>query len=250
MAELQGIEYASTGMAADRSSKMGLILWTVMILIIFSSVVKAQDIATEHTQLLNNIELITENLRQLQSLENQIEMIKNQVEELKSVATYQNNFSDIDALRNNLTNITSQGTSLSNQTQGILSQMQQEINNLPANGTMTDRENSIDQSTMNILQKSLNRVTQERQNYQQETDAVNALLAKSEQAVGQTQALQTSNELAAQSIQQMQSTRELLSENIIVQATATMREIQEKQDMVNTMNQILQPGDSNVNMEN
>ncbi len=57
MAELQGIEYASTGMAADRSSKMGLILWTVMILIIFSSVVKAQDIATEHTQLLNNIEL-------------------------------------------------------------------------------------------------------------------------------------------------------------------------------------------------
>ena len=52
----------------------------------------AQDIATEHTQILNNIELITENLRQLQSLYNQIEMIKNQVEELKSVATYQNNF--------------------------------------------------------------------------------------------------------------------------------------------------------------
>ena len=40
-------------------------------------------------------------MRQLQSLYNQIEMIKNQVEELKSVATYQNNFTDIDALRNN-----------------------------------------------------------------------------------------------------------------------------------------------------
>ena len=62
----------------------------------------AQDIATEHTQILNNIELITENLRQLQSLENQIEMIKNQVEELKSVANYQNNFTDVDALRESI----------------------------------------------------------------------------------------------------------------------------------------------------
>jgi len=223
---------------------MKLFLWIVVIWAILTPQAMSQDISTEHTQILNNIELITENLRQLQSLYNQIEMIKNQVEELKSAATYQNSFSDIDALRNSLTNITSQGTVLSNQTQGILSQMQQEINNLPANGTMTDRESSIDQSTMNILQNSLNRVTQERQNYQQEIDAVNALLAKSEQAVGQTQALQTSNQLAAQTIQQMQSTRELLSEDIIVQTTATMREIQERQDMINTMNQMIGVSDN------
>ena len=62
--------------------------------------------------------------------------------------------------------------------------MQQEINNLPANGTMADQGKFIDQSTMNILQNSLNRVTQERQNYQQETDAVNALMAKNDQAWG------------------------------------------------------------------
>ena len=172
---------------------------------------------------------------------------------MKSVANYQNNFTDVDAMRDQLTNITSQGTALSNQTQGLLTQMQQEINNLPANGTMTDRESSIDKSTINILQNSLNRVSQERQNYQQETEAVNSLMAKSDQAVGQTQALQTSNELAAQAIQQMQSTRELLSENIIVQTVSTMREIQERQDMINTMNQMIQPADnadSNVNAEN
>ena len=79
---------------------MKILLWISVIFVIFPSAAMAQDIATEHTQILNNIELITENLRQLQSLENQIEMIKNQVEELKSVANYQNNFSDIDALRN------------------------------------------------------------------------------------------------------------------------------------------------------
>src|SRR5208283_1059251 len=111
-------------------------------------------------------------------------------------------------------------------------------------GTMIDREASLDQSTMNILQNSLNRVAQERQNYQQETDAVNALLAKNDQAVGQTQALQTSNQLAAQTIQQMQSTRELLSENITVQATIAMREIQERQDMVNSLNQMTQAFDN------
>ena len=59
--------------------------------------------------------------------------------------------------------------------------------------------------------------------------------------MGQTQALQTSNEIAAQTIAQMQSTRELLSENIIVQAASTMREIQERQDMINTMDQMIQP---------
>jgi P-type conjugative transfer protein TrbJ len=239
----------------DRYQKepMRLLLCVSVIFVVSSSAVMAQDVATEHTQLLNNIELITENLRQLQSLENQIEMIKNQVEELKSVANYQNNFTDVDAMRNQLTNITGQGTSLSNQTQGILIQMRQEINNLSANGTMADRESSLDQSTMNILQNSLNRVTQERQNYKQETDAVNALMAKNDQAVGQTQALQTSNEIAAQTIAQMQSTRELLSENITVQAVATMREIQERKDMIDTMNQMIQPSDNSegsVNMEN
>jgi P-type conjugative transfer protein TrbJ len=232
---------------------MRSLLCISVIFVTFSSAVMAQDVATEHTQLLNNIELITENLRQLQSLENQIEMIKNQVEGLKSVANYQNNFADVDAMRNQLTSITNQGTTLSNQTQGILAQMQKEINNLPANGTMAQRESSLDQSTMNILQNSLNRVTQERQNYQQETDAINALMAKNNQAVGQTQALQTSNEIAAQTIAQMQSTRELLSENITVQAVATMREIQERKDMIDTMNQMIQPDDnseSSVNREN
>src|SRR5277367_338299 len=111
---------------------MKIFLWIIVFFKIFSSVASAQDLATEHTQLLNNIELITENLRQLQSLENQIAMIKNQVEELKSVANYQNNFTDVDEMRNQLTGITSQGTTLSNQTQGILTQMQQEINNMPA----------------------------------------------------------------------------------------------------------------------
>jgi P-type conjugative transfer protein TrbJ len=220
---------------------MKLVFWITVILLIFPTCVKAQDLATEHTQLLNNIELITENLRQLQSLENQIEMIKNQVEGLKSIATYQNEFSGMDSLRGTLTNLINKGISLSDQTQNILTNMQQEANNLIISGTMVDQENSLGQGTMNIVQDALNRVKEQRQSYQQEMDTVNALMAKNNQAVGQTQAIQTLNELTAQTIPQMQLTRELLSEQIAIQAAMANKENQEKQDMTDKMDQIIHP---------
>ena len=217
---------------------MKLLLLIPIVLLTFSPNGAAQDLATEHTQLLNNIELITENLRQLQSLENQIEMIRNQVEGLKSVANYQNNFTDVEGLRNQLTSITSQGTVLSNQTQAILTQMQQEIANLPANGSMIDQQESLDQGTLNIVQNALNRAMQLRRSYSQVVNSVNALMDKNDQAVGETQALQTSNQLAAQSIAQTQSTQELLSEQISLQATMMTKQLQEEQDEDNKMKQI------------
>lgn len=223
---------------------MRLLLWISVVFIILTPQAMAQDIATEHTQILNNIELITENLRQLQSLLNQIEMIKNQVEGLKSVATYQNSFSDTDSLRNTLINLINQGISLSDQTESILTNMQQQANNLMTTGTMVDQENALGQGTMNIVQNALNRVKEQRQSYQQEMDAVNTLMAQNNQAVGQTQALQTLNQLTAQTIPQMQLTRELLSEQISVQAAIVTKENQEKQDMDDKLDQIIHPIDN------
>jgi P-type conjugative transfer protein TrbJ len=222
---------------------MKLIL-SIVILMIFPVIARAQDIATEHTQILNNIELISENLRQLQSVENEIEMIKNQVEGLKSIATYQNGFSDTDSLRNTITRLINQGISLSDQTQGILTNMQQEANNLTTSGTIGDQENVLGQGTMNIVQNALNMVKEQRESYQQEMNAVNELMAKNNQSVGQTQALQTLNQLTAQTIPQMQLTRELLSEQISMQAALINKENQEKQDMMNKMNQIIHPIDN------
>ncbi len=223
---------------------MKFTLCFTVILLILTSFVRAQDLATEHTQLLNNIELITENLRQLQSLENQIEMIKNQVEGLKSVATYQNEFSGTDSLRDTLTNLINEGISLSDQTQNVLTNMQQEAGNLTDNGTMVDQENSLGQGTMRIVQDALDRVKEQRHSYRQEMDNVNALMLKNNQAMGQTQALQTLNELTAQTIPQMQLTRELLSEQISIQAAMINKENQEKQDMTNKMDQIIHPIDN------
>ncbi|MBF0570764.1 MAG: hypothetical protein HQL12_02710 [Candidatus Omnitrophica bacterium] len=224
---------------------MRLLLWILLIIGIFTPTSQALDVATEHTQILNNIELITENLRQLQSLYNQIEMIKNQVEGLKSVATYHNGFSDTDSLRDTLTDLINEGMSLSDQTQSVLNTMQQESKNLTTNGTMVDQENSLVTGTMNIVENALNRAKEQRQSYQQEMNSVNVLMAKNNQSAGQTQALQTLNELTALTIPQMQLTRELLSEQIAIQAAMINKENQEKQDLTNKMDQIIHPIDNN-----
>jgi len=222
---------------------MRIFLGVVVVWGIVAGTAWSQDVATEHTQLLNNIELITENLRQLQSLYNQIEMIKNQVEGLKSVATYQNNLADIDGLRNQLTDITNQGTALSDQTQDLLTNMQQELNYFPGNGTMTDQQEAVDQGTLNMVQNALKRVKQLRQSYGQETQSVNALMDRNNQAVGQTQALQTSNELAAQNIAQTQSSQELLSEQISMQAVMMSKQLQEEKEEDDRMKQIFNASD-------
>lgn len=203
----------------------------------------AQDVATEHTQILNNLELVMENLRILQSLYNEMQMIQNQVEELKSVATYQDGFSDTDSLRNQLTGITAQGTELSSQTQTILNQMQQVLNTLPANGTMTDQQESLDQDALTVVQNAINRTNQLRQSYQQQSDSLRSLMAKNNQAVGQTQALQTSNQLAAQNIAQTQSTQELLSEQISMLAAMMNKQFQQEMAEDEKMKQIIHPMD-------
>jgi P-type conjugative transfer protein TrbJ len=121
--------------------------------------------------------------------------------------------------------------------------MQQEMNSMPANGTMTDQEESVDQQALTILQNALNRVQQLRQSYSQQISSVNALMDKNNQAVGQTQALQTSNELAAQNIAQTQSTQELLSEQISMQAAVMSKQLQEEKDEDDKMKKIFNAQD-------
>jgi len=221
-----------------------LIFGTVLMVVLVSPAARAYDLATESTQVLNNVALLIENIRQLQSVFNEMEMIKNQVEGLKSVATYQNNLGGIDALRNQLTDVTNQGTALSNQTQNLLATMQEELNNMPDSGTMTDQQEAAEQQLMTIVQNSLNRAKQVRQSYQQETSSVNALMDKNNQSVGQTQALQTGNELAAQNIAQGQSARELQSEQISMQAAWISKQVQEEKDENEKMKQIFNVTDN------
>ena len=162
-------------MACFPGAVMKLIFWIMVFFIISPFIVGAQDVATEHTQVLNNIELITENIRQLQSLYNQIEMIKNQVEGLNAVATYQNNFVDTDSLRMKLADIINEGVSFSDQTQSLLTRMQQESNNLTSDGTMLDQQNSLGEllsEQISMQAAMINKENQEKQDMDNKVDQI------------------------------------------------------------------------------
>ena len=217
---------------------MRKILILIIVLVMFGAEVRAYDVATESTQIMNNIQLILSAVRQLESLYNEQTMIQNQIVQLQSVATYQNQWSGVNSNTSSITGLINQGISLSNQVESLLNQMQQAANGLTTNETASQETRQLGQGTMQIVQNSLNRVQQQRQQYQQEQDSVNQLLAKSNDAVGQTQAIQTLNQLVGQMILQMQMMRDLMGEQISLQSAAINEQNQEKQDQANASDQM------------
>src|ERR1039457_7059595 len=74
--------------------KIGVLL---LIIVVITTEAIAQNIATETTQVLNNIQLILTAARELESLNNQQTQIQNQIVGLQAVANYQNQFSAVNA---------------------------------------------------------------------------------------------------------------------------------------------------------
>ncbi len=208
---------------------MKTILIILIPLFIFVSHGMAQDIATEHTQILNNVELVVNAERQLQSLLNQAQMIENQIEELKSVATYPNAWGNVDLQRSQLFSLVSQGITIASQIQTQLTQMQQQAQNILSSGSLSDQQAATVQASMNVIQITLGRINASRQTYQTQENAMQDLLAKNNSSVGQTQALQTLNQIQAQNVTQMQATQEALNNIATLQATKMTQENQDKQ---------------------
>jgi len=213
----------------------------LILIVVCLTEVWAYDIATESTQVLNMIQLILTAARQLESLSNQQTQIQNQITGLQAVANYKDQFSAIDANSGQISILINLGIENSNQTEALLNQMQQAATNILNSGTTSQETIQLAQGTMQIVQNAQSAVLTQRQDYQQEQSTVNALLAKSNNAVGQTQAIQTLNELIGQMIQQQQLTRELLNQLINLQTAQINQETQDKQDGANLLNQIYQP---------
>jgi conjugal transfer/entry exclusion protein len=213
----------------------------IILLIVGLSEVMAYDFATESTQILNNIQLIITAARELQSLSNQQVQIQNQIVGLQAVANYQNQFGAINANSGQISILINLGINNSNQTEALLTQMQQAATNILNSGTTSQETIQLAQGTMQIVQNAQSAVQTQRQDYQLEQNNVNALLAKSNSAVGQTQAIQTLNQLVGQMIQQQQLTRELINQLINLQTAQINQDTQDKQDGANLVNQIYQP---------
>ncbi|MDE2026998.1 MAG: hypothetical protein KGJ11_00475 [Candidatus Omnitrophica bacterium] len=217
------------------------ILLMTLLLLFDLNVVYGYDFATEHTQILNNIELVVNAERQLQSLLNQAQMIENQILQLKSVATYQNVWVDVDANRSTLFNLVNQGYTISTQIQDQLTQMQQQTQALLNSGTMSDQQTQIGVNLLGVIQITLGRVSQSRQIYQNQENALQDLMQKNNQAIGQTQALQVLNQISAQNVSQMQSTQEAINNLTQLQAAQMQADYQEKKAESDRINQIIHP---------
>jgi P-type conjugative transfer protein TrbJ len=220
------------------------ILLSILIILIFIPQSEAIDVATEHTQIMNNIELLIQNYHELETLYNQTMMIKYQIEQLKSIASYKDSWGDVDSIKRSVFDLVNRGRSLSDQTQDLFLRMKKEADVIKNNGTMSDQVRSTGKGTMEIADNSLNRVKDQRNSYQQEMDAVNKLMDKSNEAVGQTQAIQTLNQTVAQMIPQMQMMRELLSEQITLQTAIIAKENQKEQELADQRDQFFTTADN------
>jgi conjugal transfer/entry exclusion protein len=210
-------------------------------LVVCVTEVLAYDFATESTQIMNYIQLILTAARELESLNNQQTQIQNQIIGLQSVANYKDQFASVDANSNQISILINLGINNSNQTESLLSQMQQAATNILNSGTTSQETLQLAQGTMQIVLNAQSAVQSQRQDYQLEQNTVNTLLAKSNTAVGETQAIQTLNELVAQMIQQQQLTRELINQLINLQTAQVNQETQDKKDGATIANQIYQP---------
>ena len=144
----------------QRNMKITKIVLIILVpFLVFVSHSMAQDVATEHTQILNNVELIINGERQLQSLLNEAQMIENQIEQLKSIATYPVTvFVQLDGLRAQLFDLVNQGISLSGQIANQLNDMKLEAEDIASRPHFDDRINLVVQGSDSVINATISRL--------------------------------------------------------------------------------------------
>ncbi len=203
----------------------------VLFLIVFlaqASVCGAQDVATEHTQILNNIQLLQNYYNQVKSLYNEAVMIKNQIESLKSVATFKGDWGGITGALDKVNDIINRGKIQMGSISRYYDELKALKEKLKGASTGSQMEESLNNSVQQNLEGSLKTVDEQSQAMVEESKSLQELLAKNDASVGQTQALQTLNQLTGQLVQQSQQTRQLMAAQIGMQASINSALIEEK----------------------
>jgi len=219
-----------------------LFFMVIMILIIGTPNTQAIDFATEHTQILNNVELVINAERQLQSLLNEAQMIENQIEQLKSIATEPVTIMvQLDGMRAQLFDLVNQGITLSGQIANQLQDMKNEAEDIASRPNFDDRLNLVVQGSDTVINATIDRIGKSRQSYQIQENELQGLLAQSRSAVGQTQTLQVLNQISAQNATQMQATQEAINNLATLQATKMTQDNQKEEAEETMLNQEIHP---------
>ncbi len=198
-------------------------------------------VATEYTQVLNNIQLVKQYYNQLESLYHEAVMIQNQVESLKSIANYKDQWNEINAIKSRIDFTILRGRQTAGNIKNEYEKMKALEPDLKRSGDITREKDNWHQTTADTVDGAMAAVDQQNEAMDQEARAVQALLAKNNEALGQTQAIQTLNQLTAQLINQMQELRQLTQQQIQLQSAYINQQISEQKRVGENMNVMIHP---------
>jgi len=200
-----------------RIVRINLLLLGVLIL---SKPVLAVNVATETTQIMNNIQLAQHSIHQIQGLMRQAEMIRNQIEQLKSIATFSNGqWNQTIIILRQLDNVIRQGRSIS-VSMGNLDQQYRQVypGYVPPLNFSTQYKDWTETTNDGIV-GALTAANLNLSDFQSESAIMSTLQAMSDSAVGQTQAIQAGNMMLSQVVGQLQKLRQLMGAQIQAQTS-------------------------------
>lgn len=180
-------------------------------------------VATEGTQILNNIQLIISVSKQAAMVLNQAQMIQNQ---LKSLEKYpQGEWGDVMNVIRNLESVIRQGQALSYTLQNLESTFKEKF---PGYQSPTDYVKAYQiwsGTTLDSIRSSLVSAGLQRNDFDSESNLLKRLNSMSDNAAGQTQAIQAGNQIANQSVVQMMLLRKLMMDQMQAQVSFMAYEV-------------------------
>jgi len=236
--------------------------------LVFSSEVKAFAYASEPTQIMNNIELISifENgVSQLSTLSNvldneitqttqQIMMVENQLRDLMSFGdVIMAPWAKVSGLLYKLQGLVSRGQSLSytlENMDSVFMERYRGFGNFATGGSYASQYRSWSQSSLDGIRAALQAQGLQASDFESEQETMDSLNNLSSSAGGTVQAVQAGNAIAAQQVAQLQKLRQLEMEQFNAYA-GYMAGQQAKQDAdIEAVKRFLDQGDGTVRKPN
>jgi P-type conjugative transfer protein TrbJ len=174
--------------------------------------------ATEWTQVLNNMQLAQQTVNEVKSLENELQMIRNQVESLKSIASYGGSWGDVDSLLNNVTSVMNRSQAVSNTIQERYQSTRERIARLSGTFDVQGVQGETALQAMATADDVMSTIDQQDRSITEQQQVIKQIIAKSDAAVGQTQAIQALNKLVEQLSYKIDLLYDITSKQVAMQS--------------------------------
>lgn len=207
----------------NRTVRIWIVYFSAMSLFVTSTRPAGAVVATEFTQLANNIQLVISVQKQVEMIYNQAQMIQNQLKSLEKYA--HGDWGDVMSVIRDLERVVRQGEALSYTIQNIEADFKRRFPGYAAPVDYVASYRGWSATTLETIQNSLVAAGMQRSDFESESSLLKRLNAMSDNAAGQTQAIQAGNQIANQSVVQMMLLRKLMMDNLTAQVSYMAYEV-------------------------